>query len=137
MIVLASMFRDAEGYIDRYFSQIEGLREFADVTLVVAEGDSTDNTYNELKGRLTGDDILVKLDHGGKRYGSVDHPQRWADIASVVKVILQNVSKVIHNADAFVWIESDLVWTPSALAVLIDDVRTVPAVAPMVFDGPH
>lgn len=126
MITIASIFRDSISYLDRYFKQIEGLRRFADVRLLLAEGDSTDATYKVLTEYMGLRDILVKFDHGGPNYGSVDNPARWDQIAKVVRGLLDRFD---NKGDKFVWVESDLIWRPEALQSLMQE--RVP-VAPMV-----
>lgn len=126
MITLASMFRDSGAYIDRYFAQVAALREHHDIRLVLAEGDSTDDTYANLKDRIGDNDTLIKVDHGDREYGSVDHPVRWANIATVARAI---VNEVTDPGDAFIWVESDLLWEPASMLQLL----SVPViVAPMV-----
>lgn len=135
MIVLSSMFRDSFDYVGRYFEQIAALRQITDARLVLAEGDSTDSTYAEVEACLSPGDALLKIDHGGRSYGSIDHGQRWDDIAIVARGICDALKEPLREADAFVWIESDLIWTPAAIGVLLDDLASVAAVAPMVFAG--
>lgn len=126
MIVLASIFRDSEPYIDRYFNQIAGLREYENVHLALAEGDSSDDTYSRLQNNLERHDTLIKVDHGGPRYGSVDHPKRWADIAKVVRGVIDGLD--LDGADGFVWVESDLIWAPAAILRLVQNAPAAPLV---------
>ena len=137
VVILASMFRTSERYLDRYFAQVNALRETVDVDLVIAEGDSSDDTYAQLQGRVGDQDILVKADHYGPVFGGVDHPRRWANIAIVARAIINAAKPVLADAEAFIWVESDLVWSPEALKTLLAD--SVPAVAPMVLhpSGDH
>lgn len=133
-VTLASMFRDSTGYLDRYFAKVGNLRTRGyDVSLALAEGDSTDGTYAALEGFLRPTDLLVKVDHGGRRWGSIDHPDRWDDIAKVMRGLLDALGD--RRTDAFVWVESDLVWTPETMEALLADLATVDAVAPMVLAG--
>lgn len=132
-ITLGSMFRDAEMYLPRYFNQINGLRnEGVDVRVVVAEGDSKDRTHKELSNYLTSDDLLVKVDHGGPKFGSVNNEERWKQIAVVMR---QLVSQVDNPGDAFLWVEGDLYWEAEDLAGMLADLDEVPAVAPMTMLG--
>lgn len=124
-VTVASMFRDSVDYLDRYFAQVDGLREYMDVRLVLAEGDSVDGTYAALAARGC---EIVKVDHGGDRYGSVDHPARWQNIAKVMRRLL---GAVTDPGDAFIYVEPDLVWEPAVLARLVVDLEEVPAVAPL------
>lgn len=135
MILLASMFRNAAPHVDRYFSQVESLRENLDVQLVLAEGDSSDDTYALVEKHLDPHDTLLKVDHGGRHYGSVDHPQRWTDIAKVATAIIAEAAPRLKSAEAFIWVESDLLWNAEGMTALLRDVQSVPAIAPMILDA--
>ena len=126
-VVVSSIFRDSAGYLPRYFAQIAALREHVDVRLVLGEGDSTDGTPTVLPSYLEGWDSVVTHNHGGPRYGSIDHPERWANIARVVRDVIH---AVVDPGDAFVWVESDLMWDPLTMMELLKADRPV---APMVF----
>lgn len=132
MITLSSIFRDSADYLPRYFAQIEALRDRMDVRLVLAEGDSTDDTFKLLDKELRKDDALIKVDHGGPKYGSIDRAERWADIARVVRATVEEVG---DPGEAFIWVESDLMWEPSVMLDLIDDLADVDAVAPKCMAG--
>lgn len=126
-LTVASIFRDSTAYLPRYFSQIHALREHADVRLVLGEGDSGDGTATVLPAYLRDWDQIVTVNHGGQRYGSIDHPQRWADIAQVVRPVIGAVG---DPGDVFVWVESDLIWDPLTMMEMVKADRPV---APMVF----
>jgi hypothetical protein len=128
-LTLASMFRDSIRYLPRYFAQVEKFRAEHDVRLVIAEGDSIDGTYTELATYMEPGDLLLKVDHGGRKYGSIDHPDRWGDIARVFREIAAQVG---DPGDAFVWVESDLEWSVETLCGLLRDLDKVEAVAPQV-----
>ncbi len=129
-LTLASIFRDATDYIPRYFAQIKALRADADVRLVLAEGDSHDESYAMLKGLADSADTVIKVDHGGPKFGSIDDPQRWAQIALVCNDLMRHVGA---PGDAFVYVESDLLWGPATILGLVSDLDEVPAVAPLSF----
>ena len=68
-ITLCSIFRNSEDYIDRYFLQIYNLERVLGepIRLVIAEGDSADDTYEQLEKHLVDHaegDLLLKIDHG-------------------------------------------------------------------------
>lgn len=131
MLTVASIFRDSTFYLHRYLDQIQRLRyEVDDVRCLWAEGDSVDGTYDRLEQFLRPGDILIKVDHGGPNFGSIDHPQRWDQIATVVRRLLDEWD---GGRDGFVWVESDLVWEPETVVALVERAR--PALAPMVFHG--
>lgn len=129
MIVFASIFRDSEEYVDRYFDQINALRKQEKVRLVVAEGDSIDRTYDYIVGQLENDDTLLKVDHGGPVYGSYDIPERWAQIAYVCNEVLKHLD--LNDDDTLIYCESDLVWPWDTMTRLCADLEHVGAVAAM------
>jgi len=135
-VVLASMFRNSSRYLDRYGAQCAALRDALQergdtLRLIVAEGDSTDDTpvmlpkvLQEHHG-LTA--TILKVDHGGPEYGSVNSPERWAQIALVCNVILEKFAKARPKPEAFIWVESDLIWdAPTMLALLGHLIATDP-----------
>lgn len=127
MVVIASMFRDSIDYLDRYFDQVQELDQMIPVRLCIAEGDSKDNTYNELDARMQPGDQLLKVDHGGPRFGSVDLVDRWQLLAYVCNTIMEHVPE----NETLIYVESDLIWNPSTMLLLLDDLDEVPAVAPL------
>jgi hypothetical protein len=129
-IVLASIFRDSTSYLDRYFAQVEALREHLDVRLALCEGDSLDDTYRQLKRQASKDDLVMWRDHGGPKFGSVDHVQRWAQIAWVCNELLRAIRHSFPGLP-LVYVESDLIWEPETPLTLLADLEHVPAVAPM------
>lgn len=133
MIVVASIFRNSSGYVDRYFEQVNRLRKDFRVRLVVAEGDSTDDTYDLLDKELLDNDTLLKVDHGGPEYGSYDIPERWAQIAYVCNEVLRHLD--MKDDDRLIYVESDLVWPVDTMHFLLRDLDHVGAVAAMSMHG--
>lgn len=137
-VTVASIFRDSTDYLDRYFTQIDELEHAlgAYVRLCIAEGDSTDGTHNALyrhtheRGH---DDTLLKIDHGGPKYGSVDVPERWAQIAYVCNSVMD----CLEPSGPVIYVESDLVWHAPTMLRLLEDLGTVEAVAPMSMKDGH
>jgi hypothetical protein len=135
-LTLSSIFRDSTHYIDRYFSQIAALEEVVGpIRLVIAEGDSEDGTYEALKGQIMDrislgfrDDTLIQVNHGGPKFGSVDNPLRWNQIAQVCNAVMDCLP---HDKTPKVYIESDLIWNPKVIVQLVEDLAEVEAVAPM------
>lgn len=128
-MVFASIFRDAVDTLDRFFYQIDKLETLLDVPvyLVVAEGDSTDRTHSLLYQRMRRSDTLLKVDHGGPKFGSIDHPQRWAQIAYVCN----HVMDALPENKPVIYCEQDLQWEPDVMLRLLQDLGTCAAVAPM------
>jgi hypothetical protein len=131
-VTIASIFRDSVPQLDRYFLQVAKLEAALgeEVSLALCEGDSTDGTYDAIERHLVdhaNTDMLVKVDHGGPKFGSVDHPQRWAQIALCCNAIMDG----INPSGPVIYVESDLLWTPPVMERLLEDLSVYPAVAPM------
>lgn len=146
-VAVLSAFRNATGYLARYFQQMECLRAalFAEghtLHLVLGEGDSVDMTFDMLT--LLADQFvsvpgvgvlvdIVDVTHGGSVYGSIEHPGRFRDLAYVGNTLW---SHRLSDTDVAMLVESDLIWQAQTLTALIDDLAHVEAVAPMVLDSP-
>lgn len=137
-LVLASMFRNATGYLDRYFAQAADLRRvYRALRLLLVEGDSTDDTRAALLARLAdwpGSELVFR-DHGGPVFGSVDVPQRWNQISYACNGVWNNIPA---DAVAVIYVESDLYWSTATMTHLLAQVARFTAwpgaaVAPMCF----
>jgi hypothetical protein len=129
-----SFFRDAAETLPRYIVQTALLGAVLDVrghrlTLVLVEGDSADDTWHALKASAPAGSILSQCHHGGRKFGSVVHAQRFQQLAQVGN---HGLDRIPADADVVLIVESDLVWTTNVLMQLIHRLDTVPAVAPMV-----
>ena len=132
-VTLCSLMRNSMGYIDRYYKQVSELRDFVPgLQVIVGEGDSRDQTAT--LARLTKPSFVdvVDVTHGGEAYGSIDHPQRWKDLAGCVKKVIARAGDL---GDAFIWVESDLIWMPNDMLRLLSHLDKVSAVAPKVMAG--
>lgn len=136
MIFLASCWRDSASYLPRYVEQVRKLRAESNepLHLVAVEGDSVDTTWTDLHQSHEFDSIL-HCEHGGPKYPSVDHPQRWRQLSTVGNVALCAALRQMHPQDRFVFIESDLTWEPATILSLADHLLSVDAVAPMSMCG--
>ncbi len=141
-IVISSIFRNSTSYLDRYFGQIAtlaGVLKAQDhqVELVLAEGDSDDNTYQEILNtasdyNLAGQMTLLKVDHGGPAFGSIDHNTRWRNISKVCNAVLN----MVPTCDRYIYVESDLIWDADMMLRLLGDIADgADAVAPMCFSS--
>src|SRR5689334_11275348 len=108
--VIASIFRNSVGYLPRYFNQVAQLalaleQQGDTLSIVVAEGDSTDRTEEELRGYLRRFNgifrarYMIKAEHGGPVFASVDDAQRWRNISYVCNALLNQVSE-LNDHDA-------------------------------------
>jgi hypothetical protein len=134
------MFRDSTRYLDRYFGQVDALREAlaafdAHLQLIFVEGDSNDDTWDQLHRRTKYvDAVILKRAHGKLHaWHSVDIPERWKAISWVCNGILEHVESN-GNLDALIYVESDLGWTAETMLTLLGHLGPEhPAVSPMCF----
>ncbi len=142
-VALCSAFRNSTPYLANYIFQVRrlawALAERGDNLYVVwGEGDSTDDTAWYLEfikhttdrpadGQLRG--TLINVSHGGPEFGSVVDAQRFKQLAYVANKIW---AQIPDDADAVIWCESDLIWDASTMLALIDRLKEVPCVAPMI-----
>ena len=146
-VALLSIFRNASSYVERFAEQVDQLERLLSqhgtlLEVYVAEGDSTDNTY-QLLFNMFGNGYynaeggftpckLIQVNHGGPVFGSVDDAVRWRQISKVCNTLLGVVPDCIDGA---VYVESDLIWQPETILRLLEHVWVdrVDAVAPMCF----
>lgn len=137
---MASILRNAEGYLERYLCQAAALRELLaargdTLILRVAEGDSEDGTWARLLDaqRDTAGMVVYKFDHGGPAFGSIDDPMRWANIARTWNRLLDGIKE--DDFDALIYVEADLLWEPLTMVRLLGRLNEhglpVDIVAPM------
>lgn len=131
-MILVSVFRDSEHYIDRYMEQLYELRKHTEVTAVAVEGDSVDNTFKALKSLEEPWLHILKAEHGGAKYPSLDIPLRWRQIASVCNIgMCAAVRLNMETRGPIVYVESDLLWESLTMLRLVGHLEQYPAVAPM------
>lgn len=153
-VTLCSAFRTATRYLHRYFEQMAALQALLtargdSLHLVLGEGDHTDATRELLPTLTTGFDAvsaaasfpltraatdIVSFDHGGPDHGSVVNPVRFANMAKIWNRIW---ARIAQDADVVVFCEADLVWKPAMMVELIDNLKTVPAISPMIMLKRH
>lgn len=140
-IALGSAFRNAAGaQINRWASQCCSLEMALEnlghsFRMIAVEGDSTDNTTNELHDLgLCGAPIsVVHSNHGKRIFGSTEEEDRLAALSQVGNAIL---SAVDEEDDILIYVESDLIWKAYTMICLIDEVMNGrDVVAPMIFAG--
>lgn len=139
-VTILSCFRNATHYIERYFDQIQGLSNVLvargdRLKLILGYGDSIDGTGEMLYDEATFamDALVIDVSHGGKEYGSIEDAQRFKQLAFVWNKLLACVPQ---ESDVVGIVESDLLWDAQTMLDLIAHTAYVPAVAPMVMDGP-
>lgn len=135
-VVLASIVRNSCGYLDRYLGQAAALRNMLEargdaLLMRVAEGDSTDGTWQRLTEEVvtTPGLSIYKLDHGGPEYGSIDHPTRWGNIARTWNGLFERIKG--EKFDALIYVEADLIWQPLTMVRLLQRLEEVDVVAPL------
>lgn len=138
MIVVGSIFRNAQRYAHNWISQLEGLRSVSggeEVVGVAVEGDSDDRTYSVLYANRHKIGEVLKVEHGGPMYPSVIDPQRWRQLSVASNAVLAAANRRCGPHDKFVYVESDLMWEPSMMMGLLAHLDTYAAVAPMSMHG--
>lgn len=135
-IAVCAMFKDSVmwhgtriNHVERFFNQILSQDFEGGLDIYVLEGDSKDNTYEELQKYPC---TILKRDIGTDRVASDGNPNKYVELSKLGNDLLHTVrckySKVF-------WIESDLIVHNtsliSSLAKSIDD--KVVAVAPLVW----
>lgn len=144
-VTLGSAFRNsAGGQIRRYFHQVDALIGALmpgghELDLILVEGDSRDNTREELACRAKDTGLsfnLVTRNHGKKEFGSTEDPERMKALSYVGNGILESVRR---STDVLFYVESDLIWKPDVLLRLADELlpKRIDVIAPLVFAGEH
>lgn len=121
-LAIWSLFRDDAGEnIARYRQRIEALDYPPDLLrLYLAEGDSQDATYDELRawsiedGRIT----VTKFDTGLRRHGHTADPERFHILASMANPAIEAIGRD-DWADYAVLVESDLIYDPDTFKRLL------------------
>ena len=105
------------------------------LSLVLGYGDSTDHTDALLFEACSGGigARLIDCAHGGPAYTSVVDAQRFKQLAFVGNKIFANVP---DDADAIIWLESDLIWSPETIVELLNHLQWHACVAPAIMDSP-
>lgn len=136
-ILFGSIVRDGVGYLPRYFEQLRRLHSTYEIGLAICEGDSADETYQYLCSKDTSflkDYQLFKYDHAGLKYGSVNIPDRWANIAKTWNYMLDHIS-CYEDYNYFCYMECDLLWDNTTIAYLVEGMNQFDCVAPMSMQG--
>lgn len=122
-VVLVSLFRNSQGYIDRYFAQVDKLQtllkeEGHTLHLNLAYGDSRDDTQQMLHQQCNHRQhvTLLELNHGGKEYGSTVHEERFKNLATVCNALW---ARLPAESDVILYVESDLIWQGETLVQLV------------------
>lgn len=126
-LIIASIFRDSCGYLARYFAQVESVLQTGKrVGFCWLEGDSRDGTFTQLESAMNrlGDrydceTTLVKYDVGGPYWPSIDHADRWKQLANVWN---RNLSLLrLVPAQHVMFVESDLIWQAEHVQALLSN----------------
>jgi len=136
-VTLISCFRNSKRYLSRYIQYVTEFNnliyENHTLTMIWGEGDSTDDTRDWLEKwaqRFDGAKV-VDCTHGGQvDYQGVINEQRFKELGYVGRCMWAHIPQ---DADAVVYVESDLIWQPETILKLIDRLQDYPAIAPMVY----
>jgi hypothetical protein len=123
-IAVGSIFMNATGYIHRYAKQLAMLEAASPENIyepILAEGDSTDNEQSWFMLKESFGECAFKCEHHGPNFGSVDHKQRWRQSSFVWEQVIRRVRP---EHDAFIYIESDLIWEPPTMLKLLEHIKS-------------
>lgn len=123
-LVILSIFRQSENYLNRYLQQINGIFEDfqGNCGVIWLEGDSTDNTYKllqsakldlENRGHTAN---LIKYDTHGPYWKSIVNKERWMQLSTCWNKCLDNLIPSKYT----ICVESDLKYQPEIVPKLID-----------------
>lgn len=124
-VLILSIFRDSEKYLDRYFKQIQEVFSLIEgkCGAVWLEGDSKDNTYNILenyKQQLEFNNHyvnLIKFDCHGPYWRSVSNPKRWLQLSTCWNKCLDWITPSKYT----MCVESDIIYDPKVVPELISN----------------
>lgn len=124
--------RDGMGYIDRWEAQINAaLPHFEAGSAVVCEGNSSDGTKERLQASALHCDLkVVTLDTGVKKYASVSHPERWANLTNSWNAAM---AAIPTSCELVIAVESELVWDVDVLLECVAALDHYDVIAPMLF----
>ena len=141
-IAIGSAFRNSAGrHISRYMNQVDNLHSYLNtlgwqLRIIAVEGDSTDRTRQELTTFGQGLGIpfeLVTRNHGKKVFGSTEEPERMKALSYVGNGILESVRE---EDDALIYVESDLLWSPTTMVSLLQKLGPgIDCISPLIFAG--
>lgn len=139
--VVVSAFRNSSrAQMDRWIGQIHRLRVVAHgiVIPVAVVGDCRPgyNNADYLEGEGA---AVVRYDHGGPEFGSVESAQRMQQLSGVGNAMLDAAAKYARVGGLVFYVESDLIWSPETALSLGGTVypRQLDIAAPMIFAGEH
>lgn len=129
-VAVCSLFRNNRADVARTFNERALWNYDRDkIVHICIEGDSTDNTYEELQ-KVTGfQTILRKIDQGTPHYGSYAIPERLAALGALWNVGLDIA--LAEGADYLLMLDSDITTPPNMLSRLIEHKKDL--VSPMFF----
>lgn len=137
-ILFGSIVRDGESYLERYYKQLEELTSTYKIGSIICEGDSTDNTKDLLKQLQATSSVsskLLEFNHKGQKFGSVDNPTRWHNIAITWNYMLDQYKDSFDNYAYFCYMECDLIWNKETIDRLVEGMQWFDCVAPMSMLG--
>ena len=137
-ILFGSIVRDGASYLPRYFEQLRSLTDKHEIGLAICEGDSKDNTISVLIDLMEKHSFPVypyQYSHKGPKFGSVDNPTRWTNIAKTWNYMLDNIGNEFEEYDYFCYMEADLIWNKDTIDRLVGGMEDFDCVAPMSMLG--
>lgn len=125
-ILICTIVRDSEIFLENYFSQIEkiiSLRPQDTFDISILENDSRDNSKLILKNyeynKFFKNNFILSINLNAPKYGSVAEENRVRLLSLYRNQVLDQV-KDLSLYDKIIWIESDIFYIPEQVINLID-----------------
>ncbi len=120
-IAIASLARDNITYkghslnqVNRFFDQIlsQSIRRYADIEVFIEEGDSVDNTYEELvkwRERLSNLHILKYDTNTTQKIASRESQSRYTHLSHIADTLLNYIFHFSSDFNFVFWTEADII----------------------------
>lgn len=122
-LTILSFFRNSAGLqVQRFLGQVAALRAAAPhlaIHVNAVYGDCVDDTATDLIVQAERRNLalsLIQYDHGGPVFGSTEGPERLNALTALGNAGLDSIDP---EAELIWYVESDLIWQPSAVLDLI------------------
>ena len=122
-VAIASIIRNEEsnGHLKKFFDCCQKLEKYHNIVYIFIEGDSTDNTYNELEDWLSSKDeyILKKMDRKKPRFPKDKSPGRTKYFAEL-RNMLTDYALSISDITEVLMIDANYGWKGDLISSLRD-----------------
>jgi hypothetical protein len=120
-VAVASIIRNEEknGHLKKFFDYCEKLEKYHDIVYIFIEGDSSDNTYEELQDWLSIKDnyVLKKVDRNKPRFPKDKNPNR-TKYFSELRNMLVGYALSISDISEVLMIDANYGWKDDIISLL-------------------